>query len=192
MMRRICREEGINLRDRRSPCREAAAHGAEQSEVSTTNEFWVMGFAVYSLFNGHRIRTLSVVDNFSRECLAITVDRNLHGDDVVDTMEHIKSMRGAPKRIQVDNGSEFASKARDLRAYENGVTLDLSRPGKLTDNPFIESFNGSFRDECLNRNWFRSLDDAQQKVEAWRVDYNEHRPLQSSNDRIPQQFITEH
>ena len=78
-------------------------------------------------------------------------------DDLVDTMEHIKSMRGTPRRIQVDNGSEFISKALDLWAYENEVTLDFSRPGKPTDNPFIESFNGSFRDECLNLNWFANL-----------------------------------
>ena len=92
-----------------------------------------------NLFNGHRIRALTVVDNFSRECLTITVDRVLQGSDVVATMEHIKSMRGTPKRIQVDNGSEFFSKALDLWAYENNVTLDFSRPGKPTDNPFIES-----------------------------------------------------
>ena len=151
-----------------------------------------MDFVADSLFNGRRIRALTVVANFSRECLAITVDRNLRGDDVVDTMEHIKSMRGAPRRIQVDNGSEFISKALDLWAYGNAVTLDFSRPGKPTDNPFIESFNGSFRDECLNLNWFLSLDDAQQKVEAWQVDYNEHGPHQSLNDRTPQEFVTEH
>ena len=93
-------------------------------------------------------------------------------------MEHIKSMRAAPNRIKVDNGSEFISKGLDLWAYENNVTLNYSRPGKRTDNPFIESFNGSFRNECLNLNWFLSLDDAQQKVEAWRVDCNEYRPHQ--------------
>jgi len=100
--------------------------------------------------------------------------------------------RGAPKRIQVENGSEFISKALDLWAYENNVTLDFSRPGKPTDNPFIESFNGSFRDECLNLKWFLSLDDAQQKIEAWRVDHNEYRPHQSLNDHTPQEFVTEH
>mgnify|MGYP003633389465 FL=1 len=151
-----------------------------------------MDFVADNLFNGRRIRALTVVDNFSRECLAITVDHALRGNDVVATMDHVKSMRGAPKRIQVDNGSEFISKALDLWAYENDVTLDFSRPGKPTDNPFIESFNGSFRDECLNLNWFLSLDDAQQKIEAWRVDYNEYRPHQSLNDRTPQEFVNDH
>ena len=189
---RIYCEEGLNLRRRRPRRRVAAAHRMERPQISSTNECWSMDFVADNLFNGNRIRALTVVDNFSRECLAITVDRALRSGDVVATMEHIKLMRGAPKRIQVDNGSEFISKALDLWAYENEVTLDFSRPGKPTDNPFIESFNGSFRDECLNLNWFLSLDDAQQKIEAWRVDYNEYRPHQSLNDRTPQEFVSEH
>lgn len=107
-------------------------------------------------------------------------------------MEHFKALRGAPQRIQVDNVSEFISKALDLWAYENQVVLDFSRPGKPTDNQFIESFNGSFRDECLNLNWFLSLDDAQEKIEAWRVDYNEFRPHQSLDDMTPMNFVAEH
>ena len=151
-----------------------------------------MDFVADNLFNGHRICALTVVDNFTRECLAITVDHRLQGDDVVATMEHVKALRGVPKRIQVDNGSEFISKALDLWAYENGVTLDFSRPGKPTDNPHIESFNGSFRDECLNLNWFLSLEDAQQKIETWRIDYNEFRPHQSLADRTPEEFAAEY
>jgi putative transposase len=188
---RIYCEEGLNLRRKRPRRRVAAAHRMERPDISTMNECWSMDFVADNLFNGQRIRALTVVDNFSRECLAITVDRALRGDDVVATMRHIQLLRGTPKRIQVDNGSEFISKALDLWAYENDVTLDFSRPGKPTDNPFIESFNGSFRDECLNLNWFLSLDDAQQKIEAWRVDYNEYRPHQSLNDRTPKEFISE-
>ena len=90
--------------------------------------------------------------------------------------DRITAKRGAPKTIRVDNGPEFISKALDLWAYANGVTLDFSRPGKPTDNAFIESFNGRLRDECLNANWFLSLDDARSKIEAWRRDYNEVRP----------------
>jgi putative transposase len=189
---RIYCEEGLNLRRRRPRRRVAAAHRMARPEISTVNECWSMDFVADNLFNGQRIRALTVVDNFSRECLAITVDRALRGDDVVATMDHVKSIHGTPKRIQVDNGSEFISKALDLWSYENGVTLDFSRPGKPTDNPFIESFNGSLRDECLNLNWFLSLDDAREKIEAWRVDYNEYRPHQSLNDRTPKEFITEH
>jgi putative transposase len=94
-----------------------------------------------------------------------------------------------PERIQVDNGSEFISKDFDRWAYENKVILDYSRPGKPTDNPFIESFNGSFRDECLNVNWFLSMDDAAEKIEAWRDEYNNFRPHSSLNDLTPNEVI---
>lgn len=138
-----------------------------------------------NLIDGNRIRALTVVDKISRERLASTVDRALRGGDVVAAMEHITMMQGAPKRIQFDNGSEFISKALDLWVYENNVTLDFSRPGKPTDNPFIESSNGSFGDECLNSHWFLSLDDAQQKIEACQVGYNECQSHHSLNDKTP-------
>lgn len=108
-------------------------------------------------------------------------------------MEDLKNRQGyLPARIQVDNGSEFISKALDHWAYENKVILDFSRPGKPTDNPFIESFNGSFRDECLNTNWFLSLQDAKEKIEAWRMDYNHYRPHSSLEDRTPHGVFIEH
>lgn len=96
--------------------------------------------------------------------------------------------RGAPDRIQCDNGSEFILRALDKWAYENGVTMDLSRPGKPMDNAMIESFNGTFRDECLNVNWFLSMEDAREKIEKWRRDYNEFRPHSSLEDLTPRQF----
>jgi putative transposase len=150
-----------------------------------------MDFVADQLFNGRRIRALTVVDNYSRESLAILVDISIKGVDVVSVMDHLKSIYGSPQRIQVDNGSEFISKALDLWAYENNVTLVFSRPGKPTDNPYIESFNGSFRDECLNLHWFLSLDDAQEKVEAWRQDYNEYRPHSSLGNLTPRDFRTQ-
>ena len=189
---RIYVEEGLSLRRKRPRRRVAAAHRMGRPEVSRIDECWSMDFVADELFNGRRIRALTVVDNLSRESLAIEVGQRLSGGDVVDAMDRLKACGRVPNRIQVDNGSEFISKALDLWAYENEVTLDFSRPGKPTDNPFIESFNGSFRDECLNLNWFLSLDDAQQKIEAWRIDYNEHRPHQSLNDRTPKEFVTEH
>ena len=94
-----------------------------------------------------------------------------------------------PKRLQTDNGSEFISKALDKWAYENGVTMDFSRPGKPTDNALIESFNGSFREECLNVHWFLPLEDAQEKVECWRQEYNRQRPHYSLNNQTPGEFI---
>lgn len=188
---RIYIEEGLNLRRKRPRRRVAAAHRVVQPSVSSFGECWSMDFVADQLFNGRRIRALTVVDNYSRESLAILVDISIKGVDVVSVMDHLKSIYGSPQRIQVDNGSEFISKALDLWAYENNVTLVFSRPGKPTDNPYIESFNGSFRDECLNLHWFLSLDDAQEKVEAWRQDYNEYRPHSSLGNLTPRDFRTQ-
>ena len=147
-----------------------------------------MDFVSDALFNGQRFRSLTVVDNFSRESLAIEVEQGIRGEHVVDVLDRLKYIRGVPKVIRVDNGPEFISKILDKWAYENGVTLDFSRPGKPTDNAFVESFNGSFRDECLNVNWFLSLQDARAKIEAWRVDYNNYRPHSSLGDMTPSDF----
>lgn len=138
-----------------------------------------------SLFNGRQIRALTVVKNYSRECLAIAVDFSLQGEDVVAVMDHLKSQNRTTERIQVDNGSEIISKALDRWAYENRGTLDFSRPGKPTDHATIESFNGSFRDECLNLHWFLSLEDAQEKIERWRMEYNDFRPHSALRNKTP-------
>lgn len=189
---RIYCEEGLNLRRKRPRRRVSAAHRQARPEFSNLNVCWSMDFVADQLFNGQRIRALTVVDNFSRESLAITVDYALKAADVVATMNHLKAFRSTPQRIQVDNGSEFISKALDQWAYEHSVTLDFSHPGKPTDNPFIESFNGSFRDECLNLHWFLSLEDAREKIERWRVDYNEYRPHSSLGDLTPSEFRLAH
>lgn len=135
-----------------------------------------MDFVSDALFDGRRLRALTVVDAFTREALAIDVDHGINGEQVVATMTRISAIRGVPKTMRVDNGPEFVSKALDRWAYENGVTLDFSRPGKPTDNAIVESFNGRLRDKCLNSYWFLSLADARTKIEAWRRDYNESRP----------------
>ncbi len=149
-----------------------------------------MDFVADQRFDGRKFRALTLVDNFSRQCLTIRVGQSIRGIDVVRIMEEIKiDHKIVPERIQVDNGSEFISKDFDRWAYENKVILDYSRPGKPTDNPFIESFNGSFRDECLNVNWFLSMDDAAEKIDAWREEYNNFRPHSSLNDLTPNQVI---
>ena len=148
-----------------------------------------MDFVSDQLFDGRRFRALTLVDNYSRECLEIEVGQNLKGIDVVAVMERIKVLRGVvPQRIQCDNGSEFISKALDKWAYDNQVTLDFSRPGKPTDNPFIESFNGSFRDECLNETLFSSMVEARDRINAWKEDYNTHRPHSSLGNLTPYEF----
>jgi putative transposase len=148
-----------------------------------------MDFVLDQLFDGRRFRSLTIVDNFSHKCLAIHAAQSIKGADVVDVMNKIKSERRMlPQRIQVDNGSEFISKEFDKWAYENKVILDYSRPGKPTDNPYIESFNGKFRDECLNVHWFLSLEDAQEKIDLWRTDYNSFRTHSSIGDITPDEF----
>ena len=103
-------------------------------------------------------------------------------------LKQLTARHGFPKLVQTDNGSEFVSRAFDQKAYEQGVTLDFSPPGKPTDNPFVESFNGSFRDECPNIHWFLSLEDAREKIETWRVEYNDSRPHSALGNLLPRQF----
>ena len=141
------------------------------------------------LSDGRPFRLLTLVDNFSRVSPAIEVDFLLNGKRVVEVMERLQTTCGLPQTIKVDNGSEFISKAMDEWAHHNGVKLDFNRPGKPTDNAFIESFNGRLRQECLNQNWFTSLADARQLIEAWREDYNEERPHSSLEDRTPSEFV---
>ncbi len=187
---RIYKEEGLNLRSKRPRRSKTAAHRQQRPLLTGAHQCWSMDFVSDQLFDGRRFRALTLVDNYSRECLEIEVGQSLKGFDVVDVMERIKQVRGVvPKRIQVDNGSEFISKVLDQWAYENEVTLDFSRPGKPTDNPFIESFNGSFRDECLNINWFLSLDNAKEKIEAFKNDYNGFRPHSALRGLTPNQVL---
>jgi len=185
---RIYREKGLNLRAKRPRKRVAAAPRIGRAEITGLNECWAMDFVTDTLYDGRRFRALTIVDNFSRECLGIKADQSIRGQHVVELLERICFYRGTPGTIRVDNGPEFISKALDQWAHENGVTLDFSRPGKPTDNAFIESFNGSFRDECLNINWFQSLNDARAKIETWRKEYNEFRPHSSLGDSTPRDF----
>ncbi|MFC1969344.1 DDE-type integrase/transposase/recombinase [Chloroflexota bacterium] len=140
------------------------AHG-ETGAATEVNESWSMDFMSDQLYDGGRIRLLTLVDNFYRESLAIEVDEHIENDRVVEVLTRLSKSRDLPKRIQVDNGPEFISKRLDQWAYFNRIALDFIRPGKPTDNGIIEAFNGRLCQECLNENWFISLDDAHQKVE---------------------------
>ena len=186
---RLYCEEGLNLRAKRPKRRVSAVHRERRPPAAAVNESRSMDFVTDSLFNGRRFRCLTVVDNYSRECLAIEVGQHIKGEDVVRVMNRIRAEHGAPRSIHVDNGPEFISKELDKWAYLNGVELDFSRPGKPVDNAYIESFNGSFRDECLNVNWFLSIEDARDKIEAWRRDYNEWRPHSSLDNLSPRQYL---
>ena len=185
---RLYRLEGLALR-RRHPKRRAAAKRREERPVAqATNESWSMDFMSDQLFDGRRIRVLTLVDNSSRESLALEIAANFRGEDVAAVLDQVCRSRGKPQTIRVDNGPEFTSKALDLRAFGHQVQLDFSRPGKPTDNAFIESFNGKFRQECLNQEWFMSLEDARLKSGAWRLDYNQLRPHSSLGNLAPGVF----
>ena len=186
---RLYKLEGLNLRYAR-PCRHKSSTGRLlRCAGEYPNQIWSMDFVCDQLFNGQRLRFLTVVDIFSRACLAIVAGQRLTGEEVVKAMQQITQQQGAPEQIFLDNGSEFASKVLDHWAYQHRVTLAFSRPGKPTDNAFIESFNGSFRDECLNVHWFLSLEDAKLKVENWRQDYNSQRPHSALNYLTPNEFV---
>jgi len=174
--RRIYNELGLQLRNKTPKRRVKAKLREDRRDAVRANETWAMDFVHDQLATGRRLRVLTIVDTFSRYVPALDPRFSYRGEDVVATLEQVCSEVGYPKTIRVDQGSEFVSRELDLWAYRHGVELDFSRPGKPTDNAFIEAFNGRFRAECLNTHWFLSLADAREKLEAWRRYYNEDRP----------------
>jgi len=152
------------------------------------NEQWSMDFMSDVLANGRKLRTLNIVDDATRECPAIEADTSISGVRVCRVLDEVSLIRPLPKRIVVDNGPEFTSRALDQWAYKNGVELVFIRPGKPVENCFVESFNGKFRDECLNLHWFSSIEDARRTIEEWRFDYNYYRPHSSLGGKPPAEF----
>ncbi len=186
---RLYREMGLQLRNK-TPKRRVKAKLRENRQSATrVNETWAMDFVHDQLATGRKLRVLTIVDTFSRYSPAVEPRFSFCGADVVKILEDVGRQLGFPKAIRVDQGTEFVSRDLDLWAYQRGVTLDFSRPGKPTDNAFIESFNGKFRAECLNAHWFMSLDDAQRKCEAWRRDYNEERPHSAIGNKVPIELV---
>ncbi len=186
---RIYREEGLLLRNRGRKRRKMIVRREKKPEPMHPNDIWSMDFVADQLSNGLKFRLLTIVDVHSREALAIEVGQRLRGEHVVDVLNRLVRTRGAPKYLWVDNGPEFAGRLIDLWAYHHKARIDFSRPGKPTDNAFIETFNGSLRDECLNVHWFASLDEAKTTVEAWRQDYNESRPHSSLGNLSSAEYI---
>ena len=187
---RLYKQEGLSLRLRTKKKRVSEAR-VPLLPASAPLECWSMDFVADRLADGRQIRMLTLVDNFSRVSPAIEVDFSMTGKRVVEVLERLKANGGLPKVIKVDNGSEFISQAMDEWAYRNGVKLEFSRPGKPTDNAFIESFNGRLRQECLQQNWFISLEDARGIIEEWRKDYNEERPHSSLKQQTPSEFVAQ-
>ena len=184
---RLYQREGLAVR-RRKRKRVASMQRVPMITPQAANDRWSMDFMSDSLATGRSFRTLNVLDEYSRECLAIEVDTSLTGARVARVLGRVVEERGKPKEILIDNGPEFTSRALDAWAYEMGVEVRFIRPGKPVDNAFIESFNGSFRDECLNQHWFTDLEDARCKVQYWRRDYNYVREHSSLDDLTPHEF----
>ena len=151
-------------------------------------EQWSMDFMSDALANGHRFRVFTIVDTMTRESPAIEVGVSLTGRHLVAVLEGLAQSRPLPCMIQVDNGPEFSSRALDAWAHQHGVKLVFSRPGTPTDNPFIEAFNGRLRQECLNQQWFFSVDEARVLLEEWRQDYNTVRPHTALGNQTPAAF----
>jgi putative transposase len=185
---RLYREEGLALRRTVPRRRRVAVERRARIKPTGPNQVWSLDFVSDQLVDGRRFRSLTVVDVYTRESLAIEAGQSLRGEDVVRVLQQIQKSRGTPRTLFCDNGSEFSSQVLDLWAYQNGVKIDFSRPGKPTDNAHIESFNGTFRDECLNAHWFMTLEDACEIIEAWRKEYNESRPHRALGERTPREF----
>ena len=184
---RLYCEEGLALRRKR--CRKGAAGvRVVMPSPQRPNQCWSMDFVTDSIATGWRFRALAIIDDYSRECLAIEVDTSLGGRRVVGVLERLAETRGLPEVITADNGPEFAGRALDEWAYRKGVKLNFIRPGKPIENAFAESFNGRLRDECLNTNWFISLKHAREIIEDWRRDYNEVRPHSSLKGSTPKEY----
>lgn len=186
---RLYREEGLAVRRRKR--KRVAMERQPLRLPMKPDEVWTMDFTHDALASGRKFRTLNLMDGYTREALAIEVDTSLPGPRVVRVLEGLSQERGVPERIQVDNGPEFISQVLDQWAHERGAKLNFIRPGKPTDNGHIESFNGKFRDECLNQFWFVNLAEARERIEAWRQDYNHQRPHSSLGYQTPAEFAAQ-
>jgi putative transposase len=184
---RLYCEEGLRIRRRRRK-HVAAAPRERLAAPTRPNERWSMDFMSDELEDGRPLRLLNVVDDHTRESPGIEVDRSLPATRVIELLERVGQERGFPETIVVDNGPEFASKALHAWAYRRSVTLHFIEPGKPVQNAFIESFNGTCRDDCLNQELFVDVSDARSKIERWRRHYNEERPHSALGQRTPAEF----
>ena len=185
---RLYREAGLAVR-RRKRKRIGPVERHPLPKPVAPNISWSMDFISDGMSDGRRFRCLAIVDDFSRECLAIEVDTSLPGTRVAAVLDRLAADGGLPASITVDNGPEFDGRVLDEWAYRNHVRLAFIRPGKPNENAYIESWNGKFRDECLNDHWFTSLKHARQVIAAWREEYNTERTHSSLGDITPAEFV---
>ena len=157
-------------------------------EPTRPNQHWSLDFVGDALMNGRRFRALTIVDNFTRQSVTIEPAISITGERVTRILDRLRLTHGLPETMIVDNGPELTSKAMLAWSLDRRVHLHFIEPGKPVQNAYIESFNGRFRDECLNQHWFRDLHEARQIIEAWRKDYNRDRPHSSLKQMTPEQF----
>lgn len=190
-VRRIYNEAGLQIHKRKK--KKLRGHLKLVLPMpKTPNHIWSMDFVSEALADLRRFRCFNIVDDFTRESLVIEVGRSLPSKVLVQVLNKLKLTRGLPEMIVCDNGPELISQNLEIWAYQNKVQLKFIEPGKPVQNAYIESFNGKFRDECLNQHWFLNLDEAKKEIENWRIDYNEHRPHRSLNMKTPNQFANEY
>jgi len=187
---RIYREEKLQIYNRKKKKR-AAVQRVKLASATRRNERWSMDFIHDSLSTGRRFKNFTLVDDFTKVCPVIYTDTSITGKKVVEELDKLKETIGLPKEITVDNGPEFISNALDEWAYKNNVMLYFIEPGRPTENPFIESFNGKFRDECLSMHWFLSIPHARELIEQWRIEYNTERPHSSLKYMTPSEFVAQ-
>ncbi len=184
---RLYQAEGLQVKRRRKK-RTAKWRGDKPAVAQRPNQRWSLDFMSDQLADGRRFRLLNIVDDFTRECLAVEVDTSLTGQRVTRVLERLRASRGLPERVVSDNGPEFTGQAVDSWAYQRGVQWQFIEPGQPVQNAYVESFNGKVRDECLNEHWFERLEQARMRIEEWRCDYNEYRPHSSLGNRTPREF----
>lgn len=185
---RLYREEGLSLR-RRARRKTTAVPRIERPLPTEPGRWYAMDFVHDRLVNGRRFKCLTMTDPYSKEVPVIEVDISIGGARVCRILDRLFLTRPLPETVILDNGPEFAGTALDAWATQHGVHLQFIQPGKPVQNAFIESFNGKFRDECLNEHWFLTLHEAQLVIEAWRQEYNEERTHSSIGDVTPMEFI---
>jgi transposase InsO family protein len=188
--------KGYDVSERRA-CRLTRLHRGTYRYRSHKNPWLALRMRMREIaqarvrYGYRKIRVLTIVGVFTGESLAVEVGPRLKGTHVVEVLNQIRAQRRTPGLLFCDNGSEFSSQIMDMWAYQNGVKIDFSRPGKSTDNAYIETFNGTLRAECLDTHWFGTMEEAKETIEAWRREYNESRPHRALGERTPKEFAHE-
>ena len=183
---RLYAEEGLAVRRRKR--KRLVRERAVESRLIRANQEWAMDFIVDGLANGRMVRILSVVDAFTRECLALEADTSLGSGRVTRVLERLIDERGLPENVRSDNGPEFTSRRMLGWAEERKINLVHIQPGRPMQNGHVESFHGRLRDECLNANWFRTMNDVRRTLDSWRQEYNYERPHSALAYRTPAEF----